>query len=213
MATGVTDIFCVLLSVDVVLGPCITLIIFDVRKKELARDLAIVLAVQLTALAYGMHSVFIARPVYVVFNVDRFDLVYGNDLSDDKLNKVSNPEFRSTPLLRPKIVAARRPVDSRVRNEIMFGAISGGDDLPQLPQYYVSYSEEQAQSVKRIKSLDDLRLFNKSENTGINALSLKYRNVEGGIGYLPLRARVRDLVVIVARRSGDVLEIATFNPW
>lgn len=35
LATGVTGIFLMLLAVDVIVGPCITLIVFNTAKKEL----------------------------------------------------------------------------------------------------------------------------------------------------------------------------------
>jgi hypothetical protein len=212
-ATGVTNIFLIVLAVDVTVGPVITLIVFNTAKKELKRDLMVVVVLQVVALLYGMQTVFEARPVYAVFNADRFDLVYANDLSAEKLAKVSRPEFKTAPLLGPKLIAAQRPSDTKARNEVMFNAISGGDDVPQLPQYYVPYSEEQPQALARIQSIDVLRSLNKDHAQQIDELSTRYAGQAAGIGFLPLRGRVKDLAVIVTRDKAEVLEIADLKPW
>jgi len=47
--SGVSDVFLLMLGVDVVLGPLVTLVVFNTRKPraELVRDLAVVVLVQL----------------------------------------------------------------------------------------------------------------------------------------------------------------------
>ena len=72
---GVSRLALVLIGVDVTIGPLITLIIFNRAKKSLRFDLAVVACLQVAALIYGMHSIFIARPAIIAFNVDRFDVV------------------------------------------------------------------------------------------------------------------------------------------
>ena len=50
------------------------------RGEEAAKDGAV--GLQLGALGYGVHTVYIARPVFTVFAVDRFELVSEADLED-----------------------------------------------------------------------------------------------------------------------------------
>lgn len=212
-ATGVTGIFLILLGVDVVVGPCITLIVFNPAKRELKRDLAIVLFLQVAALLYGLNSVFVARPVYVVYNASRFDLVYANDLTEEKLKLVSDARFKTAPLFGPQTIAARRPVDAKTRNEILLGSLSGGDDLPQIPQHYVPYADEKVEVIKSLQEIETLRGLNKMYEKEVDSLVQRYGKREGGIAYLPLRGKVKDLAVIVARDSAEVLEIVQLNPW
>jgi hypothetical protein len=54
-----------LAGVDLILGPLVMLIIFDVRKKLIKLDIAIILICQLAFLAYGLWSIYVARPVYI----------------------------------------------------------------------------------------------------------------------------------------------------
>jgi hypothetical protein len=60
-AMGGEKLLRLLIGVDVVLGPLITLIIFDPRKPALKWDLAAIAALQVTALAYGGVVMFQAR--------------------------------------------------------------------------------------------------------------------------------------------------------
>src|SRR5262249_31768987 len=53
-AAGGATLLVLLIGVDVVLGPLLTLVVYDPRKKTLALDLAIIAALQLAALAYGV---------------------------------------------------------------------------------------------------------------------------------------------------------------
>jgi hypothetical protein len=95
-ALNVTHIFLLLLLVDVILGPCLTLLVFKVGKKTLVFDLSVILLFQL-ALGYGVWTVFSARPAWLVFNVDRFDVVQAVEIDTRKLNEAA-PEFRDSPV-------------------------------------------------------------------------------------------------------------------
>ena len=60
-------------AVDLVLGPFITFLIFDLRKKrrEILFDLVTILVIQFGALAYGVYATYTQRPVAVVV-IDQF---------------------------------------------------------------------------------------------------------------------------------------------
>ena len=55
-------------AVDLVLGPFITFLIFDLRKSRQAIifDLVTILVIQLSALAYGVYATYTQRPVAIV---------------------------------------------------------------------------------------------------------------------------------------------------
>jgi hypothetical protein len=212
-AAGVTHIFLMLLAIDVVLGPVITLIIFNPAKKELKYDLAIVLLIQIAALLYGLNAVFQARPVYLVYSVDRFDLVFANDLTEDKLTKVSNDQFKSLPLGQPQIIAAQMPSDIKMRNDILFSAAAGGDDLQHFPQFYVPYGNKKKEVLLKLQAIEKLNMLNHEHTDKVAALIQKYANHTKGIGFLPLKGKVSDLAVIIDKENGDVLEITALKPW
>jgi hypothetical protein len=212
-ASGVGAIVLILLAVDVMVGPVITFIVFDPRKKELKWDLAIVVAVQLAALAYGMRTVFVARPAYVVFAADRFDVVYANDLTAEKLAKAPDPQFASVPLWGPKVIAARRPESAKERSDIMFGALAGGDDVPQLPQYYATLADQREHVLKRLRPLEELRQFNPARQEEVADLMARHANRSGGVAYLPVHGKVGDFTAVLGKQSGELVEFSSLAPW
>lgn len=71
---GGAEGFRLIAAVDLILGPLLTLVVFNVSKpaRELARDLGLIGLFQLSCLAAGMYVVYQARPLAVVFVYDTF---------------------------------------------------------------------------------------------------------------------------------------------
>src|ERR1022692_3831778 len=126
-AMGGGILLTLIVGCDVVLGPLITLIIFKSGKKGLKTDLAIIGCVQLAALAYGSYTIFIARPVFTVFAVDRFEVVAANAIKREELAKATSPAFSTLSLTGPRVVAARIPSDPQDRSRITTESLAGGD--------------------------------------------------------------------------------------
>lgn len=70
--------------VDLVLGPLLTFIVFNVNKtiKELRLDLTIIIALQLSALVWGIHTVYKQRPIATVFWEHSFYTVSYSSVAD-----------------------------------------------------------------------------------------------------------------------------------
>lgn len=213
LASGVHEIFILILVVDVVLGPLITLIIFNPRKKELRRDLVLVAILQISALLYGLHTVYTARPVYIVFVQDRFELVFANDFSEKALTEAKQGNYHLLPVWGPKLVGARLPENIEERNEILFSAVSGGPDLQHFPRYYVPYLELKNEIGNRLQPLKELADLNKDKASLVDSMVDKYSSKPDTVGFLPLKGRNQDLVVVVEQATGKVLETVALTPW
>ncbi len=211
--TGVTGIFLMMLGIDVTLGPFITLIIFNPKKKSLRFDLTCVAIVQLCALAYGGYAVFIARPAYIVYNVDRFDMVLANDVERSSAAKAENAQFRSIPVTGPVVVYAKMPTDSAERSKVTMSAVIGGSDLPQMPQYYFPYSAGSDEVKKHLKPLAQLREKNPKADPGELKRLARYADRDNELGYVPLRGKVGDCAVIIDRQTGAIVDMLALNPW
>src|SRR5690348_14695508 len=70
------------LGVDLVLGPTLSLVVAHPGKARaaLTRDIAAIVTVQVIALVYGAFTLWYARPLYYAFSVDRLELVQASDL-------------------------------------------------------------------------------------------------------------------------------------
>ena len=67
-------------GVDLVLGPLLTLIIYNKNKKEIKWDLAIIACIQSACLAYGMWMVYQERPLLQVFTDDSLYVLTAGDM-------------------------------------------------------------------------------------------------------------------------------------
>lgn len=208
-AAGGSHLVLVLIGVDVTLGPLITLIIFKAGKRGLKFDLAAIAAVQLAALLYGMHAVYLARPVYLTFTMDRFDLVTAKDLYPADLHKVTRAEFKQPPLGRPRYAAAVLPEDPAEKMRILETSLQG-KDLQMYPQHYAPYEQEVPNALKKAKPLDRLI---KLDGEAVRGFLESSRRTPESVRYLPLRAPAKDAAVLIDAASGKPLEILLIEPW
>jgi hypothetical protein len=198
---------------DVVLGPLITLIIFRSGKKGLKLDLAMIGVMQAAALSYGIYTMFESRPVFTVFVVDRFEVVAANDLRSEALAKASAPEFASLSLTGPRVVGATLPTDRQEQMDIAMRAAGGGEDIKNLPRFYVPYDAVARNAAHHAQSLEALAN-KKPENAAKLAAALKdVASAEKQAGYLPLAGRFRDMSMIVDKDTGRIRTIVDAYPW
>jgi hypothetical protein len=208
---GGRDLFLVLALVDVTIGPLITLLIFKPGKKGLKFDLVTIAVLQLAALVYGTHVAFEARPVWVVFLKDRFDLVRANQLFEEERDKW-RPPFHQPSVTGPKIVGARIPTDPDEQFRTMLTALAGAD-VSSFPQHYAPYHELRADAAAKARAIRELRELNAARAPEVDRALAELGRGEHEVGFLPLRAGKRDLAVLVDAKSGEVLAITDFVPW
>jgi hypothetical protein len=212
-AMGGETLIMLLIGVDVVIGPLITLIVFDPKKKHLWFDLTVIAALQLAALAYGCSVMFNARPVYTVFVVDRFETVAANRVDAASLATVKTGEFRTLPLDGPKIIAARRPDTAERQSAIVISAMNGGPDLANLPELYVPYAQFRLAAARSARPLAELAQRQPDAVATIRSFVAGTGRAEGAFGFLPMKARNRDMAVVVDVKTGDVIGILPVYPW
>lgn len=215
-ASGGQSLVAILIAVDVVVGPLITFIIFNPAKPRhlLRLDLAVIGLVQLAALAYGVHVISQARPAYIVFTVDRFDLVAVQELTPKARAEAKRPEFRDLPLGRPATIGAVPPKDGAEQMDVIMSAASGGRDVQHFPRYYVPYAEVALQAAARARPVKALRdRLNKEDaallDRGIAASGL----AEADLRFLPLDGRAADYVVLLEAKTGAVRGYVAVDPW
>ena len=85
--SGGGSLFILIMAVDVGLGPTLTAVAASTGKPigELRRDLALIVVVQVAGLMYGLHTLALARPVLVSFEIDRFRVVTAADIDPESL--------------------------------------------------------------------------------------------------------------------------------
>lgn len=123
---GGLGLYTLVMLIDVICGPLLTLILAspDKTKKQTLQDLILVALIQLGALAYGLYTVSIARPVAVVFEVDRFMAVSAVDIAPAYLAKAS-PKMQQLSWSGPKRLALREPKDIKETEQLLDLSLAG----------------------------------------------------------------------------------------
>lgn len=215
---GGSELFLLVVAVDVVMGPLLTAVVFNAKKTRahLARDLSVIAALQLAALSYGAHTVWLARPAILAFEVDRYRVVTAADLEESSL-KEAPPELRSLPWTGPRTVSAIKPVDvAAMTRSVELGA--AGFDMGMQPFTWKPFDEKQARAmwaaakpidalIRQLKSKAD---FVKLNDAVENAISHGYS--EEQLRYLPIVYKDKFWTALVTE-SGEIAAYATVDPF
>lgn len=183
---GGRELFLIVVAVDVVCGPLLTLVLFNHLKsrRELALDLSIVAVIQLAALAYGLHTVVEARPVYLAFEVDRFRAVTMADVQRDKLH----PEMGGLHAIGwtgPRVIGVRQPKN----NEEMMRSLDlslGGIDPAVRPDWWVPYEEVRSRVLAKSRPVSELREKRPDQRSLIDASISESGLQEAQLRWLPI---------------------------
>lgn len=205
--SGGTELFLIVMGVDVILGPLITLAIFDLRKtrKALWRDMAVVVAVQLAALGYGLHTVYEARPVVLAFEVDRFRVSNEAAIQIDELPKAL-PVYRHLSLVGPVTVNTEVPTDNDAKFEAMVKGIAGAD-LGTRPSTWRPWDARARQAaLKAAKPLAQLlKAGCPGASEALCAAVARTRRTVDQLTAVPMLARRTDWSVLLDKTTGDVV--------
>lgn len=212
-ALGGKRLLIILLSVDVVLGPLITLIIYNEKKKRLKFDLMVIAFLQLAALFYGASVLFQARPVFLVFTVDRFEVVTAIELSDIASIKGVKQEYQTLSLTGPKTVTAKKPTDPEEQQRILSSALDGGPDLQAMPQHYVAYEQTKHAVLSRIKLIDDIPKTRDQFKKAIIQKGEKFGYDVSQFGYLPVAAGNLFITALMNLETAEIIELVVLDPW
>jgi len=205
-AAGGNELVMILTAVDVVIGPLLTLAVFKSGKRGLRFDLAVIAILQASALVYGGYVVFLARPAYIVFVKDRFEVAAAADISPESLAEARDPRYRRLPVLGPELVAADFPEDPKERQKLVDMALSGLD-LHNFPKLFYPYESRAAKVLEKAQTLER---FAKSEPASGKVVA-EYLAGSGrkpeDYRYLLLRARRAWVAVLVDPKTAQPVKM------
>lgn len=206
-AVDVTHIFSIVLTIDIIIGPLLGWLIYKEGKKNLKFDLTIIIFIQVLALSYGVYSIEQGRPVWIAYNVDRFELIRNNEIIKNNI-KYALPQYQQPSWLQPQYVAVEFAKDSKQRNDDMFSEVIERISLAQKPERYIDFIQAKHQIQKRAKNLNELKKYNNEKQ--VSDLLAKYPQANG---FVPLKANAVDMTVLVNKKTGEVVKIVNLRPW
>lgn len=203
--SGGRELFLLVVTVDVILGPLITLAVFNRKKPwtELRRDLAFVGLIQLSALAYGLWTVAIARPVHLVFEIDRFRVVHAIDIEPTLLNRAPQG-INAMPWTGPTLLSVRGFKDSNESAEATMAALQGVN-IGARPDFWQSYATGIPDVLKVAKPVATLKTRFPKQAAEIDALLQKSSKTPESLLYVPMAGRKDFWTVFVDPVTADVV--------
>ena len=207
-AVGVTHIFLMMLGIDVVLGPLLTLLVASSKeKKTLKFDLSVIAAVQLAAYLYGMHSIAVSRPVYVAFDKLRFEVVQADSVVR-ATDKTILPEYQSNPLFAPQWVSVRPYKDAAEQSRRTMLELQEGVSPSMMADLYQPLNDGWDGMLERKHRLDELNQYNPAEQVAKELAAYPQAD-----SYLPMKAPSEDMAVLLDSEQKQVLGIVDLRPW
>lgn len=206
-AVGVTQIFLMMLAIDVTVGPILGFIVYKEGKKTLKMDLTVIILLQLSALGYGIYSIEQGRPVWIAYNVDRFEMIRKNEIITDHIDQAL-AQFQHTPWFKPQYAAVQFAQDKKQREEDMFAEVLAGISLAQKPERYVDFAQAKAPIKQQAQPLALLKDFNDP-----NVVKMVLAQYPQATAFLPLKANAVDMTVLVNKENGTVIKIVDLRPW
>lgn len=206
------ELFILFVAVAFVCGPILTLVLFDARKskRELRSDFAVVLAVQCAAVAFALWTIALARPVYLVFEVDRFQVVTAAevDVGDLHLAPVGLQELSWR---GPVVIGVRGLSDKEELLESVSQSIDGIEPSAR-PNWWQSYPKSVSAVLQRAKPLQALG--GRGTSTALLlAEAVKRAGLPADeLVWLPLTgARTKEWIVLLDKASGQPVSYAAID--
>jgi hypothetical protein len=204
--SGGRQLFVLLMSVDIILGSVLTFSVFSSGKlrRVLVRDVVIIGVLQLTALGYGLWTMYVARPVYLVHEVDRFKVVTAADLDASDLRHAL-PQFRQTSKFGVKTIGIRQARDSADKLRSLDLELAG-QDLSLQTEWWQPLSEDNRSSMRQHGK--PIQLLRQKAVDGGAELDQILRTADvgdDGAIALPLLTRLASWTVVLDRRDLKII--------
>ncbi len=206
-AMDIVGLLIVLTSVDVVIGPLLTLIVFKSGKPSLKFDLTIIALLQVAALTYGAWVTWSARPVYIVFAGARYELVREDEIAS---RDGATPAFQRSSWLGPEYVFAEAP-SGKEGSDLMMNAILAGADVYNFPKYYQPLAPRLDVLRQQSDSLDAFAAQGESQKRWADLLIKRHGGDVTGSRVVALKIGVRRCHALIDPVTGNLQAIVSLD--
>lgn len=201
-ATGVGKLFLMMLAIDLILGPILTFIIYQKNKRSIKFDLFIIACIQISAIGYGIYSMYEGRPVWVAFTLDRFELIRANDVITE------NDHYPSS-IFKPQYVFVNiKTKTAQEQLDMMLNETISNISPAQQPTYYRPFIQAKSNIQTQSKALKDLNQYNPA--IVVERVLKKYPQANA---FVPLKANAVDMTVLVNKDTAEIIKIVDLRPW
>lgn len=158
--SGGVILFSLMLGVDIVCGPVLSLLLLHPSKtrRALLIDMGLIALIQLSALGYGLHALSHARPLAIVYEVDRFRVVSYADI--DEGDRTAMPGWvQPWGWAAPRVLGVRSAQSNEEKLSSLEASLQGVEPS-QRPSWWQEYSMSSARIRERARPLEALQAMN-----------------------------------------------------
>ena len=192
-AASLQKLFGIMVAADVVLGPLLTLLVYRKGKPSLRFDLSMIVLAQAAFLAYGVYTLWLNRPVFLVGSQQAFALVFANEVREPALHEA---EAKRWPLFHgrgPQLVGVDLS-SPYVMEEAMFAFAVGGGGPLRDPKLFVDYNSVAAAVLEKSQPVPDRIDTGKQPREELRAKAL-------------LSIRAKPMVILLDARTGQPIRV------
>lgn len=193
-----------------VVGPFLTLILFKPGKAGLKLDMIVVSIIQSAVILYGSYTLYLERPYYAVFVVDRFEVVSEKDIDQ---TRIVDQALRAKPWGQLVFVVASLPVDVAERQRIMQEALfEGKPDIDRRPEYWSSLAQNPEKVSKAVRAMSDLLERRPDKAAEIYRVINESDGGEQSV-YAPVVGKRRVFALVLDPLTFQPVTIIDVDPW
>lgn len=205
----------VLVVVFLALGPLLTAILFIPGKKGLALDMTVVGLLQLGTLGVSGELLFVERPAYLAFAIDRFIAIPASTLVQPE--RLRWPELGlGDPLAGPRLVFVKPPTDGQEATRLMMAVMAGKErDMEYRPQYYEPMAGHLGAVMAAAVDLDLLAKRQPDKFPQVEEALRSWGESRESVVFLPLFGKERGKPMLVGVRKADGMPVGgvRLDPW
>lgn len=206
MALGGYEIFLLIVGIDVIVGPLLTLVVFNTAKRSLNFDLAVIALLQILAVAYGVSTMLEARPAYIASLGDAFHVVQATEVTDENLRKANT----TLPWWGPKLVGTKYEIDKDLQSLVSdLSAIGAGKG--HVPQLHVPYESVRDQVAKDAMSIADMKTRTDTKSEEIDDWLAAHSRGVASAKYQAIKIGPNYYAIVLDAKSGSMVGITSFK--
>jgi len=207
IAIGGHEIFLLILAIDIVIGPVLTLVVFNTKKRSLKFDLAAIAAMQIAAMSYGASFLLEGRPAYVAALGGHFQVVQAVEITDENIKKANT----TLPKFGPLWVGTKVPV-GRYDTDAVRDVEEVGGGRGHFPQLHIPYDSMTSEVLEKSKPMSALIASNPAKADEITIWLRKHKLDATTAKFQPIRIRASEFAVVIDSKTAAVAGIAPFKP-
>lgn len=205
-AANGTDIMTIVITVDLVAGPLITLIIFKKDKPSLKFDMSCIITIQILFIFYGVWVFYSARPVYYAFIGNQFYLTTANEIEapSSEPDSFKDDNFQ-LPMFGPVPVGIEVPDDPKTSERLAFASFSGSGPQNFL-DLHIPYDSISARVIASGLKPEQITEINAEQIDYLTAYS-KHKKSQSNddVLFLPLQTKDNTLYLAINAASGEII--------